>query len=58
MRNWLCIHSTFGGMKKINLPFFAKITNPKNDKLFQNISNVIEFDMESKSTLILRIDPI
>ena len=57
-RNWLCIHSTIGGMKKINLPFFAQITNPIDNKLLQNNTKIVEVDMESKSTLLLRIDPL
>lgn len=57
-RNWLCIHSIFGGMKKINLPFIAKITNPIDNKLLQNNTKIVEIDMESKSTVLLRIDPL
>ena len=57
-RNWLCIHSIFGGKKKINLPFFAQITNPIDNTVLQNITNVVEIDMESKSTVLLRVYPL
>lgn len=57
-RNWLCIHSVFGGKKRISLPFSANITNPDNNESLQNTIDTIKIDMKPKSTVILRIDPI
>lgn len=56
-RNWLCIHSVFGGNKKINLPFSAEVINAKNDKKYSDLTNIIEIDMTAKSTLLFRVNP-
>jgi beta-galactosidase len=57
-RNWLCIHTIFGGKKTINLPFFAKVINAINDQKYSDSTNLIEIEMSSKSTVLLYIDPI
>ena len=57
-RNWLCIHTIFGGKKTINLPFFAKVINVINDQKYSDSTNLIEIEMSSKSTVLLYIDPI
>jgi len=56
-RNWLCIHSVFGGNKKINLPFLAEVINAKNDKTYSDLTNIIEVNMAAKSTLLFRVNP-
>ena len=56
-RNWLCVHSVFGGNKTINLPFSAEVINAKNDKVYSNLTNNIEINMEAKSTVLFRLNP-
>lgn len=56
-RNWLCIHSIFGGKKTINLPFFAEVIHPINDEIISEKTNRIEIEMTSKSTVLFRLNP-
>ena len=57
-RNWLCIHSVFGGKKTLKFPFYTQIINPENGKKLSDRTNFFELNMESKSTIILRLNPL
>lgn len=56
-RNWLCIHSIFGGKKAISLPFVARVTDPLESRIISDSTNVFDVNMEPKSTIILRLNP-
>lgn len=56
-RNWLCIHSIFGGKKAISLPFVAQVTDPLEGSIISDSTNAFDISMEPKSTIILRLNP-
>ncbi|RIH63583.1 hypothetical protein D1164_19335 [Mariniphaga sediminis] len=57
-RNWLCIHSVFGGEKKIRLPFAAQVINPTDNIVMSDSTKTIKINMDGKSTIILRVNPL
>jgi len=57
-RNWLCIHSIIGGERTIKFPFFTRITDPLKNQELSNRTDEIKIHPESKSTVLLRLDPL
>ncbi len=57
-RNWLCIHTVFGGKKTVNLPFTARITDPADHRIISGQTRTFELKMEPRTTLILRVEPL
>jgi beta-galactosidase len=55
-RNWLCLHSTFGGNKVINLPCPSHVIDPQTGKTISDSTCVFDVKMEPKSTIILRLN--
>lgn len=56
--NWLSIHTIDGGARKINLPFYAKVFDPIDNRLLKDSTKTFEIDIDPKSTVLLRIDPL
>ena len=57
-RNWICIHTVAGGPRTIRLPFMAKITDAVSNKILSRKTDNVRIDINSKSTILLRIDPL
>jgi len=56
-RNWLCIHSIIGGKRTIKFPFLTQVINPIENKVLSDKTDEIEINLESKSTILLRLNP-
>ena len=57
-RNWLCIHTIAGGERTIKFPFMTRVTDPEKNKVLSGRTNEIKINPDSKSTIILRLDPL
>ena len=57
-RNWLCIHTIAGGERIIKFPFMTRVTDPEKNKVLSGRTNEIKINPDSKSTIILRLDPL
>jgi len=57
-RKWLCIHSIIGGERTIKFPFITRITDPLKNQELSDKTDEIKIHPESKSTVLLRLDPL
>ena len=57
-RKWLCIHTATGGNRIVKFPFYAQVIDPFNEKIVADSTNFIEINLASKSTTLLRVNPL
>ena len=56
--NWLCVHSVEGGEKNISFPFATKIIDPQKNEILSAGTRNYTLNMNSKSTVLLRLEPL
>lgn len=57
-RKWLTLHTTVGGKKVIEFPFYAQVVDPLTKEVLSDSTKSLELKLDSISTKLLVVSPL